>query len=304
MEEFQGSRFFSVSPYSGRISHLDALFKSRRARVALIIPADLDRRFAHDPQVAIQIIIDASDANAATLIKNYCNQVILNFNQKHNQQLTLPFEITSNILYNPDMKSTYFFVPGIIALLLIMLSALLTSISITREKETGTLEQILVSPVRPSHIVLGKVLPYVLMGILIGTLILLLGFLIFHVPFRGSIVLLFLLTLLYIITALSMGILISTVTRTQQVAMMVAQLATMLPTLFLSGFIFPIPSMPVILQYLSYVVPARYYLLIVRGIILKGSTLVDLVFPSLVLLGMSVVLLVVAIRKFRITLEG
>ncbi len=304
IEEFQGSKFFTVHGYSGKLSRIDALFKSRTARVVLIIPAELDRLFERTPAVGLQFLIDASDANAATLIKNYCNQVLVNFNQKHNRSASLPFEITSNILYNPDMKSTYFFVPGLIALLLIMVSALLTSISITREKETGTLEQILVSPVRPAHIVLGKVLPYVLMGLLIGTLILLLGFGVFHVPFRGSIVLLFFLTLLYIVTALSMGILISTITQTQQVAMMVAQLSTMLPTLFLSGFIFPIASMPVALQYLSYLVPARYYLLIVRGIILKGSTLANLVSPSAVLLGMSVILLLIAIRKFRMTMEG
>ncbi len=304
IREFQGSEFFTVSEYEGEISRIDALFKSRRARAVLIIPADLDRRFQRTPGVTLQFLIDASDANAATLIKNYCIQVISNLNQKYSPTLTLTIQITDNILYNPDMKSTYFFVPGLIALLLIMLSALLTSISITREKETGTLEQILVSPVRPTHIVLGKVLPYVLMGLLIGTLILLLGFGVFHVPFRGSIVLLFSLTLLYIVTALSMGILISTVTQTQQVAMMIAQLSTMLPTLFLSGFIFPISSMPPVLQYLSYVVPARYYLLIVRGIILKGSTLANLVMPAAVLFGMSVVLLLVAIRKFRITMEG
>jgi ABC-2 type transport system permease protein len=304
VQEFRGSRFFTVREYTGPLSGLDALFKKRQARVALLIPADLDQQFQHQPFVPLQFLIDASDANAATLIRNYCNQVVMNFNQSHNQQLQLPFRINSNILFNPDMKSTYFFVPGLIALLLIMLSALLTSISITREKETGTLEQILVSPVRPAHIVLGKVLPYVVMGILIGSLILLIGFVLFQIPFRGSMVLLFLLTLLYILTALSMGILISTVAQTQQVAMMIAQMATMLPTLFLSGFIFPIASMPVVLQYLSYLVPARYYLLIVRGIILKGSTLHHLLFPALVLAGMSVLLLLVSVRKFRMTLEG
>ncbi len=304
VQEFQGSRFFSTFYFDGPLSQLDSLFKLRKARVALLIPSDLDRQFHNKIPVPLQFIIDASDANAATLIRNYCNQVIENFNHKHSPQLALPFRIQSNILFNPDMKSTYFFVPGIIALLLIMLSALLTSISITREKETGTLEQILVSPVRPAHIVLGKVLPYVVMGLLIGTLILLLGFFLFHIPFRGSIWLLFFLIQLYIITALSMGILISTFARTQQVAMMVAQIATMLPTLFLAGFIFPIASMPVILQYLSYLVPARYYLQIVRGIILKGSTLQDLLIPSLVLLFISLVLLFISVRKFRMTLEG
>lgn len=304
IQQFEGSRFFTVFHYSGDISRIDELFKERRARVALVIPHDLSRRMQRTSRIPLQFIIDASDANAATLIRNYSNQVINDFNLAHNPGLKSVFTVRSRILYNPDMQSTYFFVPGLVALLLIMLSALLTSISITREKESGTLEQVLVSPVRPAQIIIGKVLPYVLLGLIIGTVIIVLGIVLFSVPFRGSILLLFLLTLLYIITALSMGILISTVANTQQVAMMIAQLATMLPTLFLSGFIFPIPSMPRILQYLSYLVPARYYLLIVRGIILKGSAISQLWLPSSALLVMSLFLLMVSVRKFKITLEA
>jgi len=201
------------------------------------------------------------------------------------------------------MKSTYFFVPGLMALLLVMISALLTSITITREKETGTLEQILVSPIQPYEIIIGKVLPYILLAFISASLILIVAVFLFQVPFRGSLLLLVLLTTLYIITGLSLGLMISTISQTQQVAMMIALTATLLPTLLLSGFIFPIPSMPKILQYISYIIPASFYLLIVRGIILKASSFMDLLIPTSILVIMSTILLNVSARKFSITLE-
>lgn len=303
IESFKGSSFFKPFFYEGSLSKLDELFKSRRANVVLIIPHDFDKQLQRNRQIPLQFTIDASDANAAAAIRNYCNQIVVNYNRMYNRTLALPFEITSTILYNPDTKSTYFFVPGIIALLLMMISALLTSITITREKETGTMEQILVSPVKSYQIILGKVIPYILLGMIIAFVILLTGILLFKVPFRGSTLQLLILSTLYIITALSLGLLISTVSRTQQVAMMIALIATLLPTIMLSGFIFPIASMPKILQYLSYIIPARYYLHIVRGIILKGSTLMHLLQPTLFLTILSGILLMLAIKKFSSNLE-
>ena len=303
IEQFKGSPFFVPFFYDGPLSEMDELFKSRSANLVMIIPEDFDKQLQRNTEIPLSFTIDASDANAATAIRNYCNQVIVDFNQTYNRQLPLPFDITSSILYNPDTKSTYFFVPGIIALLLIMISALLTSITITREKETGTMEQILVSPVKSHQIILGKVLPYILLAILIALVILLTGIFLFKVPFRGNALLLFILSTLYIITALSIGLMISTVAKTQQVAMMVAMIITLLPTIMLSGFIFPIASMPKLLQYLSYIIPARYYLHIVRGIILKGSTFLDLSQPTLFLGVISAILLIVSIRKFSSNLE-
>jgi ABC-2 type transport system permease protein len=303
IEQFKGSPFFVPFFYEGPLSEMDELFKSRSANLVMIIPEDFDKQLQRNREIPLSFTIDASDANAATAIRNYCNQVIVDFNQTYNRQLPLPFDITSSILYNPDTKSTYFFVPGIIALLLIMISALLTSITITREKETGTMEQILVSPVKSHQIILGKVLPYILLAILIALVILLTGIFLFKVPFRGNALLLFILSTLYIITALSIGLMISTVAKTQQVAMMVAMIITLLPTIMLSGFIFPIASMPKLLQYLSYIIPARYYLHIVRGIILKGSTFLDLSQPTLFLGVISAILLIVSIRKFSSNLE-
>ena len=304
LEHFVGSRFFKPFPYDGPLSGVEDLFRARRAQAVLIIPQDFDRKLLRETSVPVQLLVDASDANAGTLIRNYCEQVFLDFNARRPGNLPVPFEIRSTVLFNPDMKSSFFFVPGIVAMILVMISALLTSVAITREKETGTLEQILVSPIQPRELIIGKVIPYILLALADAAIILLIGYGLFRVPFRGSILLLALLTFLYVLTALSLGLLISTRVKTQQVAMMAAQTATLLPTLMLSGLIFPIASMPKWLQFITYVVPARYYLLIIRGILLKGSTLVQLAVPSLALVLMTLFFLVVAAKRFRLTLEG
>lgn len=300
---FSGSNIFKSFLVDQPLSQVDQLFKKRQAQAIIIIADDFAEQQQRTPFNAVQILIDASDANAATMIRQYMLYVITNYNRDHLQLSPLPFEIESTFLFNPDKKSTYFFVPGLIALLLIMISALLTSITIAREKETGTMEQILVSPVRPSQIVIGKVLPYIVLAFSIGLVILLISVTLFKVPFKGSIILLILLSTLYIITALSLGLMVSTIARTQQVAMMVVMVITLLPTFMLSGFIFPLSSIPRILQYVTYIVPARYFLHIVRGIILKGSGLVHLLVPTICLLVMSSLLLIVAVRKFSLTLE-
>ena len=302
-EAFRQNGFFNQFPDEGKSADAETMFLERRARVILMIPADFGKHLQREPLVPVQLLIDAADPNAAVNIQNYCNQVIRIFNERYGSALALPFEIESTIWFNPDMKSAYFFVPGILALLLVMISALLTSITIAREKEMGTMEQILVSPVRPYEIILGKVIPYAVLAFLDGALILFLGMVFFQVPFIGSALLLAALVLLFVITALSLGLLISTVTSTQQIAMMVALFATLLPTLLLSGFIFPIPSMPRILQLLSYVVPAKYFLVIVRGIMLKGNTLTQLLVPAGFLALLTAVLLAGAWKKFRVNLE-
>ena len=303
VQQFAGSPFFRVVYQDGPLSRVKELFKSRRVRAVLVIPADFDRRLLRQSSVPVQFLIDASDANAGTLIRNYCNQVVLAFNERRGAGVPLPFDLRSTVLFNPDLKSSFFFVPGIVALVLVMISALLTSIAIAREEEMGTMEQILVSPVRPYEIIVGKVLPYIGLACLDAVLILLIGIVLFGVPFRGSPPLLLLLTALYIVTALSLGLLISTVAQSQQVAMMMALTATLLPTIVLSGLVFPIASMPRLLQYITYLVPARYYLLIVRGVMLKSSSLGELLAPTLSLLVMTVLLLVASVRRFSTTLE-
>ena len=303
ISQFEGSTYFTVFHYDQPISEIEEIFLNRRARVILIIDQDFPKKYQRENFASVQVLIDAADPNAATTIKHYVNNVLMHFNERNNGKLPLAFDVKPRIWYNPDLKSDYFFIPGLIALILVMISALLTSITVTREKEMGTMEQILVSPIKPIEIILGKVLPYIFLAFMDGVLILILGILIFEIPFIGSILLLLVLSVIYIITALSLGLMISTVVQSQQVAMMVAIAATLLPTIMLSGFIFPLNSMPEILQYISYIVPAKYFLIIIRGIMLKGNTAFQLAGQIIFLVLMTLVLLGNAVRKFSINLE-
>ncbi|MDD4053204.1 MAG: ABC transporter permease, partial [candidate division Zixibacteria bacterium] len=208
--------------------------------------------------------------------------------------------LSQQVLYNPDLKSSHFFVPGLIAIILMMISALLTSITIVREKETGTMEQLLTAPVKPYQIILGKVIPYIGLALIDGVLVLGIGVLYFGVPFVGSMLLLLVFGLIYIIAALSLGVLISTLAQTQQVAMMTALVVTVLPSVMLSGFIFEIKNMPPVLQAITLIVPARYFLLIIRGVMLKGAGLAVLWPQAAALVVLTALLLTLAAKRFKI----
>jgi drug efflux transport system permease protein len=298
---FQGSRYFTVRSFAGGESRAGALFQNRQARMVLIIPQDFATTIERPVMTKVQVLIDASDSNAAQAIRNYFEAILQTYNASRGLSAP-PFEVQTTIQYNPTLKSTYFFVPGLVALILIMISALLTSVAIAREKETGTMEQILVSPVRAREIIIGKVVPYIFLAFMDGIIILLVAHFWFKVPIIGSVTLILGAALVYVFVALSLGLFISTVAHTQQVAMMAALVISMLPSIMLSGFIFPIASMPKILQLITYVVPAKYFLIIIRGIMLKGNTLMQIGTPLLVLLGMGIIFTLVSTKKFKTTL--
>jgi len=290
VDAFRGSEFFTLLPHSGRPEEIDGLFKDGSAKAALIIYPG----YAAGMRPALQLVIDASDPNTATLVNNYVTEVLQSF-----AGTAPPIDVRSVMLYNPGLVSSYFFVPGLVSLILVMICALLTSITVTREQETGTLEQLLVSPLKPLEFIIGKLLPYVGLSLVIGCVILLLGHVLFHVAFVGSPLLLLAMSLLYILVALSLGLMVSTVATSQLTAMMGALVTTLLPTMMLSGFIFPVASMPWPLQIISHIVPARYYLRMVRGILLKGNTLADLLPEALTLLVFFLFMTTVAWRRFH-----
>jgi ABC-2 type transport system permease protein len=294
-DAFRGSPFFTVMPQTERPEDMQRLFLNGTARAALIIRPGFAQGTRTD--ASMQLVVDASDPNSATLVQNYVGEVVSVFSMKRG--LSVPLDVRAAMLYNPGMVSSYFFVPGLIALILIMISALLTSITVTREKETGTLEQLLVSPLSPLEFILGKLLPYVFLALLIGGMILGLGVLMFHVAFVGNPLLLLGMTLVYVLTALSLGLLISTFASSQMVAMMGSILLTMLPTIMLSGFIFPTASMPRLLQWLSMTVPARYYLRIIRGIMLKGNIFADLSLEIGILTAFFLFMIIVSWQRFK-----
>ncbi|MGH7495201.1 MAG: ABC transporter permease [bacterium] len=298
---FQGSRFFTAGYFNRGESEIGSLFQRRDAKMALIIPQDFASALNGPRPASVQVLIDAGDSNSAQSIQNYANQVLLAYNA--GRGVAPAIDARTTIKYNPTLKSSYFFIPGLVALILMMISALLTSLTIAREKETGTLEQILVSPVRPFEIILGKVVPYMFLAFTDGVLILLLARFWFNVPILGSVTLVLLGCLLFVCVALAFGLLISTRARTQQVAMMVALMGTLLPTVMLSGFIFPIASAPKVLQLITYLAPARYFLPIIRGVMLKGNTIIHLWLPFGVLVCMGIFFLAISAKKFKMTLE-
>lgn len=295
--------FFKIIDRDVPEKEFERILQERKARCILVIPYDFARSLQNNPETKVQLLVDASDPNAANYIRNYLIQISAKFNFRINPHLKMPFSIEPRILYNPDLKSYYFFVPGLVAVIILLISALLTSITIVREKEAGTMEQILVSPVHPLQIIVGKSIPYTVIGFIDSILILLIGHYLFEVPLIGSLWLLSFSLILYILTGLSFGLLVSTITDSQQVAMMATLLTTILPTIMMSGFIFPVDSMPVLFQWISKVIPATHFLTIIRGILLKGNTFLDLS-TQLGYLGLiTTFLLALCIRKFRTTLE-
>jgi ABC-2 type transport system permease protein len=303
VQRFTGSGYFVVQNFISSRDQVEPLFRKGAVKAVLVIPRDYAESVKTRATTSVQILVDGSDSNTGAVILNSAQQLLSRASQELTGLGFMPFQIRANIWYNPEQKSTYYIVPGLIAVLMMMICALLTSVTIAREKETGTLEQILVAPVRPFELIVGKVLPYVALASLDALIILMIGRLWFGIPFRGSALLLVGFGLIYVMTSLSLGVLISTIARNQQAAMMMANLITMMPSVLLSGFIFPISTMPKWLQIITLAIPARYFLAIIRGILLKGNGFDVLWSYAAFLLGLSVVLLAVSVKRFKVRLE-
>lgn len=300
--KFYNSGNFLPPSTAADITDPEKILKSAATSAVLIIRPGFSKALAEIQEFELGLLVDGADANTAAATSSYANMILM---QLLEEKLPEDFEvpgvvISPRVLYNPDLKSSHFFVPGLVAIILMMVSALLTCITIAREKETGTMEQLLTSPITPRQIIIGKVLPYIALAMMDGILVLLFAVFHFGVPFIGSILLLTLFGVIYVIAALSIGILISTLVRTQQLAMITAQLVTILPSVMLSGFIFEIRNMPTLLQYISYIIPARYFLLMIRGVMLKGSTMNVLWVEAAFLVLVAIVLLGVASKRFEL----
>jgi ABC-2 type transport system permease protein len=302
IQAFYGSTYFSGPNHPVNPAAPEEVLRTTAANAVLVIQPGFEKAVREGRRFELGMYIDGADNNVAAAVQNYTQGVLRQEVQRRLPPGVQPggIRISQQILYNPDLKSAKFFVPGLIAIILVMISALLTSITIAREKETGTMEQLLTAPVTPVQIIAGKIFPYIFIALLDGGLILILARLLFGVPFEGSYLLMLLFSLIYIAAALSLGILISSLVSTQQVAMMFAVVVTMLPSVMLSGFIFSIDNMPVVLRWLSHVVPARYFVPIIRGIMLKDSGLMVLAMQGLGLVGLAVVFVVVAIKRFTV----
>lgn len=301
---FTAGGLFRVVAQPNDISQLEALMRRGKVHAALVIPRGFQRELHTKPSAAVELLIDGANANTATIVLNYARMLMAKLAVESLPGLPLPFEVRQVVLYNPEQRSMVFVVPGLVAVLIMMICALLTSIAVTRERETNTVEQILVSPIHPLELILGKVGPYVVVALLDASSVVVFSVLLFGIPFRGSAALLLLLSVVFVYASLSLGVLISSRATTQRAALMGAVMATLLPSILLSGFIFPIRSMPKLLQLMTYIVPARYYLRIIRGIMLKGVGFVHLWSDVLALFVFGTVLLIVSVGRFRTRLEG
>lgn len=299
------SGYFILNRQLSSIGNIDEIFKEGEVKLVVVYENDFSKKMHNGEKASVQLIADASDPNRANLITNYSTAIINDFvREKFNiDKLPIQINVEERMMYNQSLASVFMFVPGTMALILMLVSAMMTSISIAREKELGTMENLLVSPLKPTQIIIGKVTPYVMLSIINAITILLLGVLVFGLPIRGSLTLLMLESILFITLSLSLGILISTVSPSQQVAMFISMFALMLPTLLLSGFIFPIENMPELLQWLSMIMPPKYFITILKNIMLKGTGLSFVCTETLVLVGMTVFFILLSIKKFKLRLE-
>lgn len=303
-ERINASEYFSVTCLVHSPEQIEAAFQKGEIDMALVFSKSfVDNLYAGDARV--QLISDATDPNMATMQANYASNIIASVGR---EMLPSGIKVPSivpdlKLLYNPQMRSAYNFVPGVMGLILMLICAMMTSISIVREKETGTMEILLVSPVKPLFIILAKAVPYFVLSFVNLATILLLSIYVLHVPIAGSLWELIMVSLLFIFVSLSLGLLISSVTRTQVAAMLASGLILMMPTMLLSGMIFPVESMPFILQLISDALPARWYIQAVRKIMIEGVD-ISLVMKEVVILSsMAIILIFISIRKFKKRLE-
>ena len=298
------SGYFIVAQNIQSASEIEPGFKSGKIKLVVTIAPGFEKKTENGEHAHIQLIADASDPNTANILTNYASGIINAFQKEQWLNQKMPIEIVneSRMYFNPELRSVFMFVPGTIAIILMLVSAMMTSISIAREKELGTMEVLLVSPLKPLQIIIGKVLPYVILSFMNAVIILVVSWLVFGMPVKGSIVLLLAESILFIIMSLSLGILISTISRTQQIAMMLSMFALMLPTILLSGFIFPIENMPIPLQIISNLMPSRWFIIIVKGIMVKGTGIVYLWKETSIIAGMTLIFIALSVKKFKIRL--
>lgn len=282
VRQFFTSEYFTETYSLDNKSQINELLDGEHVRVVLVIPDKFSKDLQQGQSATVQVIVDGANANAATTVLGYVSAIIQQYSTKvmiesfarmGKQQVTLPIDFQPRVWYNPELKSAKFLVPGLIAFILMITAVISTAMAIVREREMGTMEQIMVSPVTPIEIILGKTIPYTLISLVATVTILILGYVLFDVSIKGSYILLSFVTLVFLVGGLGVGLLISTLVETQQLAFMVAALVTMLPTFILSGFVFPIRNMPLIIQIITYLIPARYFLVALRAIILKGAGL-------------------------------
>ena len=302
--EMDASRYFDLAKNLSTYKQIEEEFKKGTVKLAVVFPPNFNEDLQHFNKAQVQLVADASDPNVANTLTNYASNIIGDYQKRVTGNRELPYTITTEMrmLYNPQLKGAFNFVPGVMAMVLLLVCTMMTAITIVKEKEMGTMEIMLVSPMRPQLVVFAKAVPYLLLSIINISTILLLSYFVLEMPINGSLVLLVGESILFTLVSLSLGLLISAGAASQQAAMFISLIALFLPTIMLSGFMFPVENMPIPMQVVSKIVPASWYYSIVKSVMIKGIGLHAIWKETLVLAGMMVFFLTLAIKKFKIRL--
>jgi ABC-2 type transport system permease protein len=311
VSQLTASGYFTLVSGNQSTKPMIRAMDQNRVNVALVIPHDFSRRIKKGQTTFIQAIVDGSDSTRAGIAIVYLETIVGGFSldfqtreltrQAVRQRIAQPLEPGIRLLYNPELKSRNNIIPGLIAIIMMVIAALLTSLTLVRERETGTMEQLISTPVKPYELIVGKLIPYFALGYIDLLMVYLMGQYVFEVPFKGSLLLMFMISSLFLIGALSIGFLISVIASNQFFATQLALLGTFLPSFLLSGFVFPVANMPSILQAITYVIPARHFVTVLRAIYLKGVGLEAIAIPTLTLLIFAILITSVATRKLKKT---
>jgi len=312
IEELTSSGYFRIEKYVSNYDEITKDIDNGTAILAIVIPDHFEKEIHNRRTVSIQALFNGSDGNTANISAGYVQKIVsgfseninMNFSNRIGNKISVPIISPEvRIWYNPELKTRNFMVPGIVGLLLSLITLILTSLAVVKEKEIGTMEQLIVTPLHPYQIIIGKLVPFVVLSFAAVIIILTAMWSIFGIEVKGDTWFLFLSSFLYILSTLGLGLLVSTISKTQQQAMMISIFGVMMPMIFLSGFAFPIENMPMIIQSISYIIPLRYFIEIIRGVVTKGLGFSDLWLQALVLLGMGVVILLLSSLRFKQRLE-
>lgn len=313
IEKFEGSGYFETDYYVNNYKTLQNLIDNHKIIFGLVIPKDFEKKIERNETAPVQAVFDGSDGNTASIsagyvqliVSNYSKNVVTDFLNKTGVKIIPAGNVESKVRvwYNSELKTRNFMVPGIVGLLLMIVTLILTSLAIVKEKELGTLEQLIVTPIKSYQLIIGKLIPFALLGFVAEIIVLTAMVFVFNIPVRGSLIFLFFTTSLYILSTLGLGLFVSTISKTQQQAMMLAIFVVMMPMIYLSGFAFPIENMPKIIQYFTYLIPLRYFMVIMRGIILKGVGFSDLWLQTALLFIIGTVIIILSSLRFRKRLD-
>jgi ABC-2 type transport system permease protein len=305
IHKLKTSPYFIVEENPLSYAQIERAFKKGDVKCAMIFPANFGNDLFHTGKAPMQLIADGSDPNTAKTIVSYINAIVADYQQQLTPTRAQTYQIVpeTRMLYNEEGNGSLNFIPGVMALILMIVCTALTSVSIVKEKELGTMEILLVSPFKPAMVLIAKAVPYLVLSLLNFTLILALAVFVLNVTIKGSVALLFLESMLYIITCLSLGLLISNTTNSQQTALLLSMMGMMIPTLIFTGFMFPLENMPLIFRILSHAVPARWYFIIIKTVMLKGLGFEYVWKETLILAGMTFALLAFALKNFKIRLQ-